>query len=229
MKLGTLSLLLISYCLFSPANIVEASSDGLFSGRISTLNEVSGLVKIKVDFSNIRYLNKKDRVLFWDRSVKLRKCKGFILGKTNEYLLVKVSQFQLCKKLAYVKEGAYLKFFSQDLVNNLKMGRELVAILKKKRLALLSKVKKNKKEVDSYIDKVDATNNRYDALRVKLVKEWKRELSQLEEDKVNSLRIYKDSLSSLEDVEFKMERYRVEDENLKMDRWSLDNRLFYKK
>ena len=96
-------------------------------------------------------------------------------------------------------------------------------------MALLSKVKKNKKEVDNYIDKVDATNNRYDALRVKLVKEWKRELSQLEEDKVNSLRIYKDSLSSLEDVEFKMERYRVEDENLKMDRWSLDNRLFYKK
>ena len=32
-----------------------------------------------------------------------------------------------------------------------------------------------------------------------------------------------------EDVEFKMERYKVEDENLKLDRWSLDTRLFYRK
>ena len=205
------------------------SSEGLFSGRISTLNEAAGLIKVKVDFSNIRYLNKKDQVTFWDQSVKLDKCKGFILGKTNEYLLIKIPTFQLCGKLAYVKEGAYLKFFSQDLVNNLKMGRELVAILKKKRLALLNKVRKTKKEVDSYIEKVDALNGRYNALSLKLRREWKRELSQLEEDKINALRIHKSSLSSLEDVEFKMERYKVEDENLKTDRWSLDTRLFYKK
>ena len=104
-----------------------------------------------------------------------------------------------------------------------------IAILKKKRLALLNKVRKNKKEVDSYIEKVDALNGRYDALSLKLRREWKKELSQLEEDRVNALRIYKSSLSNLEDVEFKMERYKVEDENLKVDRWSLDTRLFYKK
>lgn len=229
MKLIIFKLLLIY---FSPLLLVDSlatPSEGLFSGRISTLNVAAGLIKVKVDFSNIRYLNKKDQVTFWDQSVKLDKCRGFILGKTNEYLLIKISTFELCAKLAYVKEGAYLKFFSQDLVNNLKMGRELVAILKKKRLALLNKVKKSKKEVDSYIEKVDALNGRYSALSLKLQREWKRELSQLEEDKINALRIYKNSLSSLEDVEFKMERYKVEDENLKIDRWSLDTRLFYKK
>ncbi len=217
---------------FSPLLLMDTlaiPSDGLFSGRISTLNASAGLIKVKVDFSNIRYLNKKDQVTFWDQSVELEKCKGLILGKTNEYILIKIPNFQLCEKLAYIKQGAYLKFFSQDLINNLKMGRELIAILKKKRLALLNKVRKNKKEVDSYIEKVDALNGRYDALSLKLRREWKKELSQLEEDRVNALRIYKSSLSNLEDVEFKMERYKVEDENLKVDRWSLDTRLFYKK
>ena len=229
MKWSSFKSLFICFSLLLLFDVYASSSDGIFSGRISTLNGVSGLVKVKVDFSNIRYLNKKDRVTFWDHSVKLKKCTGFILGKTNEYLLIKIPNFKLCQKLAYIKEGAYLKFFSQDLVNNLKMGRELVAILKKKRLAILNKVRKNKREVDSYIDKVDALNGRYDALSLKLRREWKKELSQLEEDKVNALRIYKNSLSNLEDVEFKMERYKVEDENLKLDRWSLDTRLFYKK
>ena len=229
MKWSSFKSLLIYFSLLLLSDAVAESSDGIFSGRISTINGASGLIKVKIDFSNIRYLNKKDQVTFWDQSVKLEKCKGFILGKTNEYLLIKIPNFQLCQKLSYIKQGAYLKFFSQDLVNNLKMGRELVAILKKKRLALLNKVRKNKREVESYIDKVDALNGRYSALSMKLRREWKKELSQLEEDKINALRIYKNALSNLEDVEFKMERYKVEDENLKLDRWSLDTRLFYKK
>ena len=44
-----------------------------------------------------------------------------------------------------------------------------------------------------------------------------------------SQNLQKNSVSNLEDVEFKMERYKVEDENQKMDRWSLDSRLFYNK
>ena len=105
MKLSIFKLLFIY---FSPILLVDSfavSSEGLFSGRISTLNEAAGLIKVKVDFSNIRYLNKKDQVTFWDQSVKLDKCKGFIFGKTNEYLFwIKIPTFQLCAKLAYVKE-----------------------------------------------------------------------------------------------------------------------------
>ena len=142
----------MSFFILVFCSTLQASLDGFFSGRISSLNEAAGLIKVKIDFSNIRYLNKKDRVSFWDQAVKLKKCKGFVLGKTNEYLLIKVPYFEFCKKMAYVKEGAYLKFFSQDLVNNLKMGREFVEVLKKKRLALLAKVRKTKK-VDSYIDR----------------------------------------------------------------------------
>lgn len=229
MKWSIFKLLFIKFLPLLSIEAVATQSDGLFSGRISTLNSAAGLIKVKVNFSNIRYLNKKDQLTFWDQSVTLEKCKGFILGKTNEYLLIKMPNFQICAKFSYIKEGAYLKFFSQDLVNNLKMGRELISILKKKRLALLNKVRQNQKAVDSYIDKVDALNRRYDVLSVKLRREWKKELSQLEEDRINALGIYKASLSNLEDVEFKMERYKVEDENLKTDRWSLDSRLFYKK
>ena len=97
------------------------SNEGLFSGRISRVNEETGLVRVKVNFSNFRYLNKKDKVSFWDKGSNLEKCHGFIIGKTNEYLLLRIPNYNLCQNKAYMREAAYITFFSQDLINNLKM------------------------------------------------------------------------------------------------------------
>ena len=204
-------------------------NEGLFSGRISKISEETGLVRVKVDFSNFRYLNKKDKVSFWDKGSNLEKCDGFIIGKTNEYLLLRIPNYNLCHNKAYMREGAFISFFSQDLINNLKMGRELMAILKKKRMAYLSKVKRGKKELASYMEKVDAVNDRYTVLRKKLEMEWKRELSSLEEDNVESVRKHKRAVLKLEEIEFKMEKYKVEEESLKLDRWALDSRLYFRK
>jgi hypothetical protein len=109
------------------------------------------------------------------------------------------------------------------------MGRELMSILKKKRMALLNKVKRNKRELETYIEKVDAVNGRYSSLRQKLDREWKRELSLLEEDRVDSRKKFGLSVIKLEEVEFKMEQYKVEERNLKLDRWSLDSKLYFRK
>ena len=229
MKFFILSLFFFPLLYFFPEDSISSEKEGVFSGRISRVNARSGLVRIKVNFSNFRYLNKKDKVSFWDKGVNLKKCHGFIMGKTNEYLLLRVPNYTRCQNLVYLKEGAYLTFFSQDLINNIKMGRELMSILKKKRMALLNKVKRNKRELETYIEKVDAVNGRYSSLRKKLDREWKRELSLLEEDRVDSRKKFGLSVIKLEEVEFKMEQYKVEERNLKLDRWSLDSKLYFRK
>ena len=109
---------------------------GQFAGRISRINEDASLIRIKVDFANMKYLNKKDKVEFWDERFDSKKCDAYIIGKSNEYLLLKIPDFTFCKSMVYLNYGAYLKFYSQDLVNNLKMGKEVMNILIKKRLAL---------------------------------------------------------------------------------------------
>ena len=125
--------------------------------------------------------------------------------------------------------GRYLQFYSQDLANNITMGRELVDILMKKRVAIQGKISRNQKELDSYTEKVNAINERYKVLREKLESEWREELGLNEEDRLVSLRNYKDLQMRLDELDLKLQKYKIEDENLVTDRWSLDPRLFYKK
>lgn len=202
---------------------------GIFSGRVSKVNIDASLVRVKVDFSNLKYLNKRDKIEFWDERGSAVKCKGYIVGKSNEYLLMKVPEYGFCTRYVLISPGGYLRFFSQDLVNNLKMGRELISILLKKRLALSGKLQREQRELDAHIEKINAVNDRYRVLRDKLEAEWRDEIAAIEEDKIIGLRNFKDAETRLLDIDNKLEKYRIEDNNLRKDRWALDPRLYYNK
>ena len=160
---------LVLVLLFSiPLHASIQEKMGVFSGRVSKVNPPAGLVRIKIDFTNMKYLNKKDKVEFWDERGSEVKCKGFVIGKSNDHLLLRVPEFSYCLRNIAVMEGTYLKFYSQDLVNNLKMDRKVISILLKKKLALNKRLKRKKKDLDSYIEKVNAVNIRYKILRNKL-------------------------------------------------------------
>ena len=85
------------------------------------------------------------------------------------------------------------------------------------------------KTLSGFIEKIDVTNKRYELLRQKLELEWQKELSNLEEDKTKSYALLKDAEAKLHDIEFKLQQYRVRDQNLIKDRWSLDPNLYIKK
>jgi len=217
---------LISWSAFAS---IARDENGIFSGRVSRFNNDAALVRFKIDFVNMKYLNKRDRVEFWNEHSPHIYCTGHIVGKSNNYLLVKVQDYSNCMKLVNLSLGGYVKLFGADLVNNLTMGREMVSILQKKSLALNSKLKRNEQELNRYIEKVNAVNQRYDVLRAKLEAEWRDELAKIEEDRALTERNYQGLLMRLNEVEYNLEKYRIEDGNLKADRWSLDPKLFYKK
>ncbi len=205
------------------------SEVGFFSGRISKISKPISVIRVKVDFDNIKYLNPKDKVEFWDEKNPSLKCKSYIAGRTSDYLLLKVTDIQYCQKYLYFTTGAYFKFYSEDLVNNIKMGREVVGILIKKRLAVQGQMEIKEKELRNHIEKVNTVNARYKTLREKLEQEWQKELNGLDEDRVYALRSFKDLERRRDEIEQKLEQYKLRDENLTLDRWSLDSNLYFKK
>ena len=170
-----------------------------------------------------------DKVEFWDQRDSDKRCKGYVVGKSNDYLLFKVPSINFCKTKVFLSVGAYLQFFSVDMLNNIKMGKSLIDILLKKRLALSGKLRREEKSLDSFIEKVNSVNARYQIIRDKLEAEWRDQIAALEEDKTTSLRNFKDLERRVDELDQKLERYRIEDENLKLDRWALDPRLYFKK
>ena len=203
--------------------------DGLFSGRITKVNSASSLLRIKVDFSNMRYLNKRDQVEVWDEESISARCRAYIMGKSNRYLLLKVPSYTRCKNSVAITMGGHLKLYSQDLVNNLEVGRELLGILIKKQLAISGQMEHTKRKLEQYIDQVGAINKRYHLLREQLESEWRQQIKRLEEDRSITAGKFRNFQSRLDEINYKVERYRIDDHNLELDRWSLDTNLFYRK
>lgn len=203
--------------------------EGIFAGRVSKVHPDTGLVRIKVEFENQKYLNKNDSVEFLRGLTKERSCEGYIKGKTADYILIRIPNYKECRDILFLGNGSYLQFYSADLVNNLKMGKELMKIMMKKHIALEARMQRTKKELEQYIEKINAVNKRYQILREKLEQEWRDEIQALEEDQSRTLGIYKDLQFRMDDLNHKLEKYKIKEANLKMDRWSLDPQQYFRK
>ncbi|HXH73803.1 MAG TPA: hypothetical protein VNJ08_02490 [Bacteriovoracaceae bacterium] len=200
-----------------------------FSGRISRLNSVGRLARIRTDFANIKFLNRRDRLEFWNESHPEARCIGLVEGRTNDYLLMKVPEYDNCVRRVHFTTGSFLNFESPDLEKTVVLARELVSILLKKRLAMQAKKERHARDLESYVEKSGAVNQRYEILRQKLEIEWQKELAAVAEDKARSFTEFKAAEARLNEIDTKLEAYRIEDHNLKLDRWSLDPALYIKK
>ncbi|MAX67615.1 MAG: hypothetical protein CME66_11820 [Halobacteriovoraceae bacterium] len=206
-----------------------ASETSVFSGRVSKLNRVARLARMKIDFDNVKFLNKTDRVEIWNPSSPERKCLSYVEGVANDYLLLRIPKYEKCVTSVHFTTGSYLHMYSPNLEKNIGIAQDLIQILHRKRTALKARLSRHQKSVDSYIEKVDVVNKRYKLLKEKLELEWQKELSALEEDKTQSYLDYKKTQARLHELNYKLEQYRVHDQNMKEDRWSLDPELYYKK
>ncbi|MBT4791868.1 MAG: hypothetical protein HON90_09880 [Halobacteriovoraceae bacterium] len=201
----------------------------VFSGRISKINRIAKLMRIKIKFENAKFITKDNRIEIWNESFPERKCYGVIQGRSSDYLLVEIRQYNKCVKSIHFAVGSYLHMYSPDLENNMLIAKDLINILHRKRTALDVRLLRHKQDIDSYIEKVDVLNKRYENLRQKLEIEWQNELASLEEDKTTSYQSYTQTKAKLHDLQFKLQQYRIRDQNLIEDRWSLDPKLYYKK
>lgn len=201
----------------------------IFSGRISKIHDESGLMRVTSEFKNAKYLNVRDRALFWHESAPSRRCQAVLVGKSADYLLFRIEDFENCRRDVAVSWGQFMVFQSQDLARNLVMGQHLVQILLKRHTALQARQVQARKELSSHIERVNAVNMRYELLKAQLLQEWREEIAALNEDRSEHLRVYEDVNRRLAEIAMKLERYRQDDSNLRQDRWSLDSALYFKK
>ncbi len=230
-KLFFVSLIFVSLAVHAlgPLPSPEDENARFFSGRVSRTNQVAKLIRIRTDFANIKFLNRRDRIEFFNEQYPAFRCRGFIEGRTNDYLLVKIPEFEACLRSVHFTTGSYLRFESGDLNQSVDLAREVVGILQKKRLAMQAKKNRHQRDLDGHVDRVDTVNKRFEILRQKLEIEWQKELALLEEDKARTYAEFKNSEARLNEIDTKLEAYRIEDHNLKLDRWSLDPALYIRK
>lgn len=224
-----ISLILISGSKLGAQVYKQGDLEGVFSGRISRLNSTAKLMRVKITFENSKFLTRNNRIEFWSESAPGSKCIGYLKGRTSDYLLLTIPDYSDCVRKVHFSVGTYLHMLSEDLEKNLKTATELVDILHKKKMAIDARAQRYQKQINGHLEKVDLVNRRYEVLKQKLELEWQKEISNLEDDKIKIYSQFKKAKSQLNDIDFKLQQYRIRDENLVEDRWSLDTNLYYKK
>jgi len=82
------------------------NKEGIFSGRISKNNPDAKLIRVFVEFDNLKYINRKNKLEFFKSDAPENKCKGYILGKSTQYLLIKIPKYEICaRKIALGRGG----------------------------------------------------------------------------------------------------------------------------
>lgn len=200
-----------------------------FPGRISKLNEIAKLMRVRVTFDNMKFVNKGDKLQFWQHLYPDQKCRGEVVARSQMYFLLKIPEYSECLKRVNMTTGSSIRFFGENLAKNLRTAKELIDILLKKRLALHSKLKRESVQVEKFNEKIGIVSKRYETLYRKLEAEKLKEIEFLKKDQITSFEQYKDTEGRLRDVMRKLEKYRVEDSNFELDRWALDPKLYYLK
>jgi hypothetical protein len=204
----------------------ERNQLGLFSGRLSKINFPASLVRLRVKFENVKFLSKNDSIEFWTEGYSKYRCSSTLIGKSNDYLLLKVRDIDKCIEKGQMTVASHLNVYCEEMGQKIEVAKEVLEILMKKRLAMESRLKKEQKDLDQYLNRVELINKRYQILSEKLETEKQQELSAIEKDRLNSLNLYNNLQREILDIEHKLQTYRVNDKNLELDRWALDSRLY---
>jgi transcription initiation factor IIF auxiliary subunit len=118
--------------------------------------------------------------------------------------------------------GSFLFFESKELLKTLSAARELMAVLLKKRAILAGyKDRNNSANYENNL-RMDNINAIYQERMERLKSEWQEALKGVTDLKNNNDRDMLSIDNQIKALDFEIERYRVEDENVIKDHWSLN-------
>ena len=202
--------------------------DGIFDGRLEHINEKSKLLRIRTKSLNVKYLAAGDGVNLGAKGV-MTECQGMVVARGQERVLLKLPHFKACARHLPLARGVWLRFYGRSLAEKVGKGRKLVEILLKKRLALLGHLGEEDKDLKRQGEKIDIANRKYGVLRDKVELEWRRALARLEGEQGKMVKKREEFEKRLMEINKQLELYRVEDRIWELDRWSLDQRFYFKK
>ncbi len=206
----------------------EDFNKSTFTGYVSRLNENAKLIRVRVNFKNLKFINKGNQIDLYSDALPNKRCYTKLLAKTNRYLLLKIPNYLHCVKNIPFTVGSFLHFSSHDLKKNIEVAEELIKLLIRKKKGIKYLLINDQKKLSSYIEKVEVINKRYKLLEDKLLLEWQDAISRIENDKYQNVAKFKTLENRMHDIDFKLEKYRIYDQNIAKDRWALDSNIYYK-
>ncbi|WP_290731486.1 hypothetical protein [Halobacteriovorax sp. JY17] len=198
-----------------------------FSARVTDRDKTSNIIKISSENRNIKFFRAGDEVLFNIASMKDReKCEGHVRSVEDKYFVIFVKDLIPCwGKSEYFRRGTVLVVKSFRLAERVREASIYRGILLKRKKSFFKQLNSVNHFVWSYNQQKVKVAAEYDKEIMRIRKKKQRALEELQLNKKDQIVLQKELIQRLDGVDEDLDFYRIEKDELQVDRWHLDQDL----
>lgn len=198
-----------------------------FSARVTDRDKTSNIIKITSENRNIKFFRAGDSVMFNIASMQgKKKCEGHVRSVEDKYFVIFVKDLIPCwGKTEYFRRGTVLVMTSYRLAERVREASIYRRVLLRRKKDFFKQLNKVNHFVWSYNQqrvKVAAT---YDRKMMEVRKQKQRALEELQLNKKDQIQLQKELIYRLDSIDEDLSFYRIEKDELAIDRWHLDQDL----
>lgn len=199
----------------------------LFSGRVTDRDETASILKVTSENKNTKFFRAGDPIMFKvQNNLKGEFCQAFVRSIEEGYFVIYVKDLFPCfPSNDYFRRGTALIMRSEKLAERVREASIYRASLIKKKKDYMIQLNTINQDIFSYEEK-----------KVQLASEFDRKISELEAQKIKELdklltqkndeiRLQRELSYRLDSIDKEMGFYRLDKNELLIDRWHMDQDL----
>lgn len=198
-----------------------------FTGRVTDRDETSNILKVSSENGNIKFFRAGDLIRFSvAKQDQERMCEGFVRSVEEGYFVIYVKDIYPCwKKKEYFRRGTLLVFNSQKLFRRVQDASTYRVVLIKRRRDFFNQLNQVNHFLWSFDQQKVLTSAEYDKKILELEKAKEKAMELLLHKKQDQIRLQKELAFRLDELDKDLEFYRIDNHDLLVDRWHLDQNL----
>jgi hypothetical protein len=195
-----------------------------FTGRVTDRDNAGKIIKVKVENNNIKFFRTGDRVNFRILNSKLvRKCRGYVRSIEDFYFVMFVDDLNYCRGTKeYFRRGTIITMNSEVLAQRVYEASKFREMLLLKKDDFLKQLNGINNELHNFDEKYVMVAAEFDRQMTAIQKEKRLALDKLVQERKQKVKLQASLMGELNNLDQNLKYYRVERQELLMDRWSMD-------
>jgi hypothetical protein len=197
----------------------------VFTGRVTDRDQTSNILKISSENRNIRFFRAGDEVTFRLASEqRSRPCEGNVRSIEEGHFVIFVRDLNRCfNPEAYFRRGTMLVLQSERLANRLYEASKYRVLLISRRRDYFEQLNRINHFIWSYDQERVKVAADYDRRILELQQAKDRAMTGLTKTKQDNLRLQRELMVQLDELDRDLDFYRISRDELHVDRWHLDH------
>lgn len=199
-----------------------------FFGRVTDKDPTGQIYKIESETKNVRFFKVGDLVTFHVEGgdVSDEPCRSYVRDVEKEFFVLYVEDIRTCwRRDAYFRRGSRLRMVSDKLAQRVRDASLFRVLLLRRRKDYFTQLNGINRFVWSFEQQKVQVAAEYDRRIAEMQAQKQKALDQLLSKKADQIRLQRELGQSLDEIDKDLEFYRIEREELALDRWEHDHDL----